>query len=41
MAGFCILVYPIGIPVFFFFMLRRYQKRLTHPSIRLQLGTLV
>jgi len=35
-----IALYPIGIPVFFFFMLYRYRKRLDEVGIRAQLGFL-
>jgi hypothetical protein len=35
-----IALYPIGIPLFFFWMLRRYRKRMKEPDIRVQLGFL-
>ena len=39
---FMIIVYPIGIPAFFFFMLWRYHRydRLHEPGVRAQLGFL-
>jgi TRAP-type C4-dicarboxylate transport system permease small subunit len=35
-----ILVYPIGIPAFFFYLLRRYRNRLQQPDIQAELGFL-
>jgi len=39
-AGLMIIIYPIGIPVFFFFMLFRYRDRLSEVGVRAQLGFL-
>ena len=39
-AGIMIIVYPIGVPAFFFVMLYRYRKRLDEIGIRAQLGFL-
>jgi len=35
-----ILVYPIGVPAFFFYILRRYRQRMDEPGVRMQLGFL-
>jgi hypothetical protein len=35
-----ILVYPLGIPAFFAYLLLRYRQRLEEPGVRLQLGFL-
>jgi len=35
-----ILMYPIGVPTAFFFLLRRYKARLNEPDVQLQLGFL-
>jgi hypothetical protein len=35
-----VLIYPIGIPVFFLRTLLRYKNRLLEPGVRVQLGFL-
>jgi hypothetical protein len=35
-----VLVYPIGVPAFFFYMLNRYKSRMAEPGVRLELGFL-
>jgi len=40
MAAIFTLIYPIGIPAFFFWMLWRYRDRLDEPGVRGQLGFL-
>jgi uncharacterized membrane protein len=39
-AAFMVLVYPVGVPAFFGFMLWRYRTRLQEPGVRMQLGFL-
>jgi len=34
------VLYPIGVPAFFFWLMWRYRKRLAEPGVRLQLGFL-
>lgn len=36
----CILLYPLGIPAFIFYVLRRYRKRMSEPGVQYQLGFL-
>lgn len=33
-------VYPVGIPLWFYYLLKRYRKRMNRPGIRVQLGFL-
>jgi len=40
LAIIAIIAYPLGIPAFIFYTLRRYRKRLHEPGVRLQLGFL-
>jgi len=35
-----ILIYPVGVPAFMFYLLRRYRKRLMSAAVRVQLGFL-
>lgn len=39
-ASFMIALYPVGVPLFIFFMLWRYRKRLDEPGVRAELGFL-
>lgn len=40
LATFSVFVYPIGIPLFFWYMLNRYKHRLFEPGVESQLGFL-
>jgi len=35
-----VFIYPVGVPVFFFYMLSKNRKNLTEPTIKMQLGFL-